>query len=268
MKHQIFSRYDSTKVLYECELPDDTPSGLAVRHALEKAVSVDANLSRADLSRSDLSDADLSDANLSRADLSRADLSDANLSRADLSGANLSRANLSGANLSRANLSRADLSRADLSGANLSGANLSGANLSRADLSGANLSRANLSRADLSDANLSRADLSGAKNDFWDILIRAPREVAGLRAALVSGKVDGSTYQGSCACLVGSIANIRGVEYTGLGNGITPNSSRPAERWFLAIKSGDTPDTNPISKLTVEWLDEFVSLQAAYAAAV
>ena len=98
MKHQIFSRYNSAKVLYECELPDDTPSGLAVRHALEKAVSVGA------------------------------------------------------------------------------------------DLSGANLSDANLSGADLSDANL-----SGAKNDFWDILIRAPREVAGLRAALVSGKVDGST---------------------------------------------------------------------------
>ena len=166
MKHQIFSRYDSAKVLYECELPDDTPSGLAVRHALEKAVSVGANLSGADLSRADLSDADLSRADLSRADLSGADLSDANLSDASLSDANLSDADLSGADLSDANLS---------------------------------------------DANLSGADLSRAKNDFWDILIRAPREVAGLRAALVGGKVDGSTYQGSCACLVGSIANIRGV---------------------------------------------------------
>ena len=145
---------------------------------------------------------------------------------------------------------------------------MSHANLSRANLSHADLSCADLFCADLSGADLSRADLSGVKKDFWDILIRAPREVAGLRATLVGGKVDGSTYQGSCACLVGSIANIRGVGYHALGNGITPNSSRPAERWFLAIKSGDTPDTNQISKLTVEWLDEFVSLQAAYAEAV
>ena len=208
MKHQIFSRYNSAKVLYECELPDDTPSGLAVSHALEKAVSVGANLSYADLSYADLSYADLSGAYLPYADLSYVDLFCANLFCANLYG------------------------------------------------------------ADLSYANLSYADLSGAKNDFWEILIRAPREVAGLRAALVGGKVDGSTYQGSCACLVGSIANIRGVGYHALGNGITPNSSRPAERWFLAIKRGDTPDTNQISNLTVAWLDEFVSLQAAYAEAV
>jgi len=124
---QIVSRYDSTKVLFVCELPEGLESGLALRHALEKACASRANLSGA---------------NLSRADLSRANLSGANLSGADLSGADLSRANLLGAYLSRANLS----------GANLSGAYLLGADLSGADLSGAYLSRANLSRANLSGA--------------------------------------------------------------------------------------------------------------------
>ena len=27
MKHQIFSRYDSDRVIFECDVPDDTPSG-------------------------------------------------------------------------------------------------------------------------------------------------------------------------------------------------------------------------------------------------
>ena len=140
-------------------------------------------------------------------------------------------------------------------------AKLSGAKLSGADLSGANPLRANLSGADLSGANLSRADLSVPKTDFFDILLRASREVAGLRAALIAGKVDGSTYEGECACLVGTIANVRkGCDFGNLGNGIKPNHLRPAERWFLAIGKGDTPETNQISAITVAWIDEFVGL--------
>jgi len=101
VKQQILNRY-TRAVLFECDVPDDVSSGMAMRHALEKAVA--------------------SGANLSGAYLSGANLSGANLSDAYLSGANLSGANLSGANLSGANLSDANLSDAYLSGANLSGA--------------------------------------------------------------------------------------------------------------------------------------------------
>ena len=114
---RIVSRFDSTKVLFECDVPADMESGMALRHALEKAVSSRANLSRADLSGANLSGANLYGADLSRANLSRADLSGAHLSGADLSGADLY-----GADLSGANLSGADLYGADLSGANLYGA--------------------------------------------------------------------------------------------------------------------------------------------------
>ena len=161
-----------------------------------------------------------------------------------------------GASLSGANLSSANLSSADLRGAHLSSADLRGA-----DLRGASLSSANLSSADLRGADLRGADLSSAKNDFWEILLRAPKEIAGLRAALVEGRIDGSTYEGACSCLVGTLAQVRGVRYQEMG--FSPDSSRPAERWFMAIKKGDTPENNVVSKITVEWLDEFVGLLGA-----
>ena len=107
-------------------------------------------------------------------------------------------------------------------------------------------------------ANLSDADLRGQKNDFWAILLHAPAEIQGLRLALIEGRVDGSTYEGPCACLVGTIANVRNANYQDIG--IKPDSSRPAEQWFMYIKKGDTPETNQISRITVEWLDEFVIL--------
>jgi len=106
VKQQIKNRWIGA-VLFECDVPDDLDSGLAMRHALEKAVG----------SRVNLIDANLSDANLSRVNLIDANLSDANLSRVNLIDANLSRANLSRANLSDANLSGANLSRANLIGA-------------------------------------------------------------------------------------------------------------------------------------------------------
>ena len=150
MKHQIKHRYTDA-VLFECDVPDDVESGLATRHALEKAVACDAYLSGANLS-------------------------DANLSDAYLSGAYLRGANLSGAYLSGANLSGAYLS-----GANLSGANLSDAYLSDANLRGANLSDANLRGANLSGANLSDAYLSGAKWNNGAPITRAPIQLSGLK---------------------------------------------------------------------------------------
>ena len=218
-----------------------------------EAESLRSAVGNANLSDANLSDANLSGANLSGANLSDADLSDANLSDADLSWANLSRANLSGANLSWANLIRANLSGADLIRANLSGADLSGADLSDADLSGADLSGADLSRA-----NLSRADLKAIRADFFDVLVSAPREVPALRNALVSGQIDGSTYQGDCACLVGTIANARSCDAFDMPD-LKPDSYRPAEMWFLAIRKGDTPTTNPVAMITLDWIDKFLA---------
>ena len=164
-----------------------------------------------------------------------------------------SRANLSGAYLSRANLSRANLSDADLSDADLRDADLSGA-----DLSDANLSDADLRDADLSRANLSGANLTPIRDDIWAILASAPKEVPALREALINGKVDGSNYQGRCACLVGTLANAKQCGYDSI-DGLTPNSRRPAERFFMGIKQGDKPESNQFSALALEWVDQWIA---------
>jgi hypothetical protein len=83
-------------------------------------------------------------------------------------------------------------------------------------------------------------------------------EVPALRAAIVAGKIDGSTYGGECACLVGSLAKSAQVNYEKIP-GLRPNSSRPAERWFINIKSGDTPETNQFSALALKWIDELLA---------
>ena len=156
-----------------------------------------------------------------------------------------------------ADLSEADLSWADLSEADLSWANLSWANLSKANLSEANLSWADLSEANLSWADLSWANLSVIKHDFWAILLPSQKEIPGLRLALIEGKIDGSTYEGECCCLVGTIANVAHCRYDALPV-VKPNSSRPAERFFLGIRKGDTPENNACAKAVLEWIDEFL----------
>jgi uncharacterized protein YjbI with pentapeptide repeats len=102
------------------------------------------------------------------------------------------------------------------------------------------------------------------RDDLWAVLSAAPNEVEGLRKALAEGRVNGSTYQGACACLVGTIANVRGCDYRELGI-LQPNSNRLAELWFISINKGNTPDDNPFSRLALEWVDQWlVNVRAAF----
>jgi hypothetical protein len=185
-------------------------------------------------------------------DLWYADLSGARLSRADLADAVLLCARLAGANLSGANLSGANLVYARLAGANLTGANLSGA-----DLTGANLTDAVLEGTNLEDANL-----NPIRDDIYDILSHASTEVPALLRALRAGRIDGSVYEGECACLVGTIAHARGCAANAMPD-IVQNASRPAERWFSPLRPGMTPDTSPIARITEQWIEQWLSEHSA-----
>ena len=207
----------------------------------------------------------LEEANLEGANLRGANLQGAYLEEANLEGADLQRANLRGAYLQGAYLEEANLRGANLQEANLRGANLRKADLQRANLRGANLQGAYLEEANLRGANLEEADLTLIRDDLWAVLSGSPAEAHGLLAALRDGRVEGTTYKGDCACLVGTLANVRGCSYQEMGSSLRPNKDRHAERFFLGIRQGDTPDTNPVSKLAAEWTAEWLdAMHAAF----
>jgi len=148
--------------------------------------------------------------------------------------------------------------------ANLRYANLEGANLEGADLEGADLEGANLEGANLEGANLRYANLRGARDDIFAVLSAAPAEAQAVADALAAGKVSGSAYEGECCCLVGTIANSKRCSFLQI-DGLVPNSNRPAEKWFLAIKTGDTPANSQIVKITHEWVTSWIErMKAAF----
>ena len=178
---------------------------------------------------------------------------------------NQSRANLSGADLSGANLSGANLSGADLSGANLSGATLSRATLSRATLSRADLSGADLSGANLSGADLSDADLDVIKYDIFAACDLSPLDVTYLYETLERGEVDGSTFGDgrACGCLIRTMEVSRArrldlsIDDPAIAGSVVPRDTHTiAQRWFLGIHLGDTPETSSICRITHEWIGE------------
>jgi hypothetical protein len=204
----------------------------------------------------------------------------AKLQYAKLQGAKLQYAKLQGAKLQYAKLQGAKLQGAELQGAKLQYAKLQGAKLQYAKLQGAKLQYAKLQGAELQYAKLQYAELQYAKPsdplypikiDFWAVLDQAPAEVAGLRMALVEGRVDGSTYTGACACLVGTIANVRDVPVDSDELGIPCDADRPAEVWFVPIRKGHRAVVDPSqpvegegpwrASMALRWLDEWVELR-------
>jgi hypothetical protein len=157
---------------------------------------------------------------------------------------------------------------ADLSDTDLSGADLSDTDLCGADLSGAKLRRAKLSGADLCDTDLSGADLSGAKlrrakEDFLREVLKMPGELEFLRDAIRNGKINGSVYEGECACLAGTLSKATGKSWSIFKDDspIAIDASSPRERFFMGIAEGDTPETNPISAIALEWTNKAISIR-------
>jgi len=195
----------------------------------------------------------LVEANLYGADLRGANLHGANLYRADLHGANLHGADLHGSDLREANLHRANLYGADLREANLYGADLRGANLHRANLYGANLYGADL-------AKLPTTYINSCSRDMLFIFQCLKSELPGLRKALVEGRVDGTQYEGDCACLIGTLGNLDGgvkkvceaIPYYDKG------THNPGEAWFLNIHKGDTAKNNQFSAHAVKLIDSIL----------
>jgi hypothetical protein len=119
-------------------------------------------------------------------------------------------------------------------------------------------------RAYLAGAYLAGAQLIQFRDDVWAVLSSAPHEAAAVLAALQAGRVDGSTYSGECACLVGTIAKARQCNYTSLG-ALAPNSRRPAEQWFMQIRPGQTPENHKPAALAAQWVSEWIdAMQAAF----
>jgi len=175
--------------------------------------------------------------------LTGANLQGANLKRAKLRCITLVNAYLRGTDLSRSDLSHSKLKDIDLYGANLEDANLNGADLSGADLENANLEYANLRCVDLRGANLKGANIQPIWDDLREVVIPNIRELPYLYKQLLAGNIDGSTYDGDCACLSGTLAH--GEEYT-LPQSImyTRDASRPIEGFFFRIKPGDNPSNS------------------------
>ena len=230
---------------------DLTPLRTAVTRAVREGVPLtNALLGCANLESSILQNAELTRADLTCADLTHADLRGACLFEATLVGAKLAHANLPEASLRGAQLDRADLSGANLRGADLEGADLTGADLAGADLTGANLEDVKLDRTNLDEANLDEI-----RRDFWSVLESAtPIEIVGFWQRLRAGQIDGTSYEGECACLVGTLAKIRGCGYSEL----KPDGSRPAERWMLAVRPGNKPENHPVARIIERWIVVFL----------
>jgi uncharacterized protein YjbI with pentapeptide repeats len=251
MKFQIKNRWTGA-VQYECELSAEVAGmsyglqlGFAVKHALA---------SGSNLSGSNLSGSNLSGSNLRGSNLSGSNLSGSNLSGSNLRGSNLSGSDLRGSNLRGSNLSGSDLRDSDLSGSNLSGSNLRGSNLSGSDLRDSDLSGSNLS------GSTTENWLDRAKTDIFAVLESAPNEAPGVLSALNAGEVDGSTYStAGCSCLVGTIAKLRGCDIGLLPPSIAPNSSRPAEQYFMTIRPGHLPGFSMHARLAAEWVREWIA---------
>jgi uncharacterized protein YjbI with pentapeptide repeats len=193
-------------------------------------------------------------------DFTCTDLRYADLEGAYLANASFRSASFYGANLRGAIMDNADFKKAHLEGADLKNTRCWGTDFRRASFEGALLTGASLRGALLEDSNIEKANLSEIWLDLDDILEQIEAEVPVVLDALRDGRIDGGIEEGECCSLVGTIARARGVSYRDLRKNLRPQESW---HWFHAIVAGDTPETSPIVKLTVEHIEGWLASRDA-----
>jgi len=100
--------------------------------------------------------------------------------------------------------------------------------------------------------------VAAARADHDRILGEArANEIRALRRALVEGRVDGSRYDGECACLVGTLEAVRGH---GENSVVRRDGGSPAERWYLSIHRVPAA-RHSMAAAAVEWIDDYLSAQ-------
>jgi hypothetical protein len=129
-----------------------------------------------------------------------------------------------------------------------------------ADLHGADLHDANLRGADLYGADLKKLPvdfINQCSRDILFILGSLKAEVPFLREKLIKGEVDGSQYEGNCACLIGTLANADGGvdKVCSVIPFYEKGTHNMGETWFLNIHKGDTPKNNEFAKHALKLID-------------
>jgi hypothetical protein len=119
---------------------------------------------------------------------------------------------------------------------------------------------ANLSGADLSGADPERLPITyvnACSRDMLFIFEHLKGELPFLRKKLIDGEVDGTQYEGHCACLLGTLANADGglEEVCAAIPFYDKGLHNPGENWFLNIHKGDTPENNVFAKHAVMLID-------------
>ena len=127
----------------------------------------------------------------------------------------------------------------------------SSANLRSANLCSADLRSADLRSADLKDIiNLPQSYINQCSRDILFIFRSLKKELPFLKEKLLAGEIDGTQYEGKCACLIGTLAKANG-EINKVCQTITfydKGLHNFGEQWFYQIKKYDTPDNNFFAK--------------------
>lgn len=108
-----------------------------------------------------------------------------------------------------------------------------------------------------------------AREDLRAVLETSPKQATGLLAAIEEGRIEGASYYGTCACLIGTLAGLKRPLSEEASQDVNerrdwltavraPDMYTPAESWFWEIATGDTPKTNTYSAKAALWVQEWL----------
>lgn len=121
-----------------------------------------------------------------------------------------------------------------------------------------------------------RAFLNEASREMLFIFEHLKPELPALREQLLAGQINGTQYEGECACLIGSLA--KGVAIKddpdtdtteAMGDFINQvcesipyyekGLHNVSEQWFYQIREGDTPDNNEFAAHALKLIDQVLA---------
>ena len=227
-----------------------------------------SKFNQSEFNGSEFNQSEFNQSEFNRSEFNGSEFNQSEFNRSKFNDSNFNQSEFNGSEFNGSEFNRSKFNQSKFNQSEFNQSEFNRSEFNRSKFNQSKFNQSNFNQSEFNDSELDDITFNSLKNlittertkiDFFGRMLILKNEVKYLKEKLISGEIDGTSYDGYCACFIGTCANNKKIKYNEI-TGIKLDAYSPTEIWFFQIKKGDNPENSKFAKLTLDWIEEFEEL--------